>query len=92
MWALARARVFAPHGVRGVTRDAGSGYARNGRDRLVAGERYARIARTDVRRDAASQDVVNQSVAYPYESTRKTDGFFSAMSAKNTLSLGTGYA
>ena len=40
--------------------------------------------------DATKNGVVNHSVAYPYASTSNTDGFCSAISARNGLSVCTG--
>jgi hypothetical protein len=70
----------------------GFGYGGRGLERDMFGDRYATIANSEAASDAPRNAVVNHNVAYPYVSTRKMNGFSSAISPKNGFSTCTGYA
>ena len=71
-------------------RTSGYGYGGSGRTRALGARRYATIAASDIISDAAKYGVRNQSVAYPYASTRYTSGARSAINPRNTSSRDTG--
>src|ERR1700709_629959 len=74
----------------GAWRSSGGTYAGKGRERTLAGYRYATMVTIDVSREVAKNGVVNQSVAYPYTSTRKTAGLRSSINCRYTFAVSTG--